>query len=122
MIHWTGTDTCARAYRREIALFLVLIASSVLCVALLDVYEPVISQSPTSPVTSVIYPDDAHDPDSKASTPPIFPQPKPPGALARLFDAAVWANPRPWIVVGVVFFGGLAGILIAFARRPRIQQ
>jgi hypothetical protein len=52
-----------------------------------------------------------------------FPVPTPAGREPfRLFSESVWSSPLPWIVVGLVVFGGLAWALMTLLRRFQLPE
>jgi hypothetical protein len=57
--------------------------------------------SPVSPVTAL----------------PWVPTPEPAPWWERVLHASFWISPLPWVAVGLVLFGALAGVLVRALRR-----
>jgi hypothetical protein len=91
----------------------ILIALSAVFVALMGAGEPSASlQSPLSPVP----PQDVSD---AFSAMPIAPAPT--REAPRVLTSVFWSSPLPWVVIGIVVFGGLAWVWIARFRSSGIE-
>jgi hypothetical protein len=70
-----------------------------------------------TPTTSIVLPSLSS---GSSPLPPAAPQPatSPLGIPASsLLGPGVWSSPLPWAAVGVLFFGGMAWLVIAIARQ-----